>query len=367
MGTSMGNNERRLGRGLGSLLGGSLGGLDATESEALKDSRQHLGPHATQAGTSTASSSTAGSAAESDRAAEGGAQDHASGTAAADRTQGPGRGHNDSISVARIRPNPYQPRKEFDAEGLEELRASIQSHGLLQPIVVRPAADGFELIAGERRWRAARMAGLDVIRAVVRDQVSDRDMLELALVENVQRRSLNPIEKANGYDTMMRELALTQEQVADKVGLKRSSVANHLRLLTLPKIAQDAVSQGRVSMGHARALVGLPNEALVAQLLEQIQKEDLSVRQVEAIVRDSAPGRGTAEPIGTPGHPSEAAMDLVPQAPWIADLEERLRLSLGTRVQIRNGREYRGQIVIDYYGREDLDRLVPLLAPEQQL
>lgn len=267
-----------------------------------------------------------------------------------------------------MRPNPFQPRRHFDPEGLEELRSSIQNHGLLQPVVVRRVAGGmFELIAGERRWRAAKLAGLDELPAMVREEVPDRDMLELALVENVQRKSLDAIEKAEGYHAMMRELSLTQEQVADKVGLKRSSVANHLRLLTLPEEVQDAVRTGRLSMGHARTLVGLPDAAEVLSFMNRIETEGLSVRQAEAMVR------GDLDPV-TPVEPEVAAessatppREIVPRAPWIADVEERLREHLGTKVEIKNGKEYRGQIVIDYYQREDLDRLIEMLAPRESL
>ncbi|MCL4144329.1 UNVERIFIED_CONTAM: hypothetical protein GTU68_005172, partial [Idotea baltica] len=185
------------------------------------------------------------------------------------------------IALIEIEPNPHQPRTVFAAEGLNELRDSIAQHGVLQPVVLRKTPSGFELIAGERRCRASRMAGLTTVPAIVREDVSDEVMLELALVENVQRRDLNALEKALGYKTMMSQLTLTQEQVASKVGLKRATVANHLRLLDLPAKVQDAVGEGLLSMGHARALLAADGEEEQVRLLEVIVREGLSVRAIE--------------------------------------------------------------------------------------
>ncbi len=266
------------------------------------------------------------------------------------------------LPLDAIRPNPHQPRRTFDPVALEELRDSIRRHGILQPIVVRPAGRdqegrSFEIVSGERRWRASQMAGVHSIPVTVREVDSDQ-MLELALVENLQRQDLDAIERATGYQQMMKSLNVTQEQVAEKVGLKRSTVANHLRLLELPPAAQDAVRRNLISMGHARALLGLTDPARVLGLVERIGREELSVREVERLVREA--GRVT----------SQGKVVMQPQAapaPWVRELETRLREQLGTAVQVRNAPGYRGQIVIEYFDRKDLDRLCQRLAPRDEI
>lgn len=263
-------------------------------------------------------------------------------------------GPRSEIPIDRIRPNPHQPRVHFDPAALEELRDSIRRHGILQPLVVRPAADGYHLVAGERRWRAAKLAGLSTVPAVVRTDIGDDQLLELALVENVQREDLDAIEKARGYRRMIEALGLTQEQVAEKVGLRRATVANHLRLLDLPPEAQEAVSRGLISMGHARALIGRPR-AEVLDLVERIATRGLSVREVEAQVRAGRPaseGKGLApEPASRP--------------PWLVELEGRLRARLGAKVRLIDRGAYRGQIQIDFQDRTELERLMDLLAPKR--
>ncbi len=274
------------------------------------------------------------------------------------------------IAVLEIRPNPHQPRDTFDPEGLEELRDSIRNHGVLQPVVVRRAAEGYELIAGERRWRAARLAGLERVPAVIRDEVSDGDMLELALVENVQRRDLDALEKARGYQRLMERLDLTQDQVAQKVGLKRATVANHLRLLDLPEDLQGALTRGLITMGHARALLGLDGQEAQAALLGVIVREGLSVRQTEARVRGASSAESVtpadSDPSGVASGTTEAVNE-EPMAPWVSDLQRRMQIHLGTKVQLQNREGFKGKIVIDYYGREDLERLIALLAPQDSL
>lgn len=266
------------------------------------------------------------------------------------------------LPIDRILPNPFQPRQVFDVDGLDELAQSIRQHGILQPIVVRQRGDeGYELIAGERRWRAARSAGLRAIPAIVRPDVGDAEMLEVALVENVQRRDLDALEKARGYARMMQDLGLTQEQVAKKVGLKRASVANHLRLLDLPEPAQVALQKGLITMGHARALLGAGGEREVLALLERISREGLSVRQVETLARPVP-----SVPSGSPGGGSGPG-DLRPQAPWVADVQRRLREALGAKVTLLNRPGYRGQILVEYHGQEDLNRLLDQLAPQRRL
>ncbi len=267
------------------------------------------------------------------------------------------RGPVTELALDAIKPNAHQPRRVFEPEALDELVSSIRQHGVLQPVVVRPSANGFDLIAGERRWRASRQAGLTTIPAVVRAGVTDAEMLELALVENVQRQDLNPIERARGYQQMMERLSATQAQVADKVGLKRATVANHLRLLELPQVAQEAVSSGLISMGHAKALIGLGDDAKVGEVVARIVREELSVRDVEKLAQD-ARGKPSVEP---------AAKVLTPRAAWVAELEARMRTHLGSKVEIRAGENYTGRITIDYFGRDDLDRLCAILAPRELL
>ncbi len=268
------------------------------------------------------------------------------------------------IPLDQIQPNRYQPRVVFDEEGLEELQASIQNHGVLQPIVVRPLRtdDGttrYELISGERRCRASRLAGKTSIPAVLRPDVRDEEMLELALVENVQRRDLDPIERAQGYRQMVDALQLTQDQVAERVGLRRSTVTNHLRLLELPQPVQEGIGKGLVSMGHARALLGLQGEPEILGMFQAAVREGLSVREVEKRVRATRDG-ASSDP-----KPKSTSSKEAPA--WVGAQEERLRQSLGTKVRIQNGSDYRGQIVIEYFDQSGLEALLTQLAPKASL
>ncbi len=270
------------------------------------------------------------------------------------------------VLVSEIRPNPHQPRKTFNPEGLEELCSSIQQHGVLQPIVVRRTSHGFELIAGERRLRASKLADLERIPAVIKE-VSDEDLLELALVENVQRRDLDAMEKALGYQKMMGQLGLTQEQVAGKVGLKRATVANHLRLLELPPQAQEALVGGLISMGHARALLGLKDKEQLLEALGKVVREGLSVRQAEERVKQLLNPASSSKKSGSKSDPVADDQDQEALEPWVADLQRRMQIHLGTRVKLHNRDGYKGRISIEYYGRDDLERLIKLLAPEEEL
>lgn len=276
----------------------------------------------------------------------------------------PGEGQEEVVGrmleVAAIRRNPDQPRKVFESEGLEELRQSIARHGVLQPIAVRRAGNGFEIISGERRWRAARNAGLEVIPAVVRDDVSDEISLELAIVENIQRMDLDPVEKARGYRALMDRVGLTQEQVAERMGIKRSSVANQLRLLDLPEEALEALSQGLITSGHAKALLGLGEAEAIRKALGQVVRKQLSVRETEQLAR-SGGAASSPTPSGSEGASA-------PKAPaWVAEMETRLREALGVKVTLRNGKKYRGSITLDYAGREDLERICDQIAPKKKL
>lgn len=263
------------------------------------------------------------------------------------------------IPVEKVRPNPHQPRDRFDAEDLEELTASIQRHGVLQPIVVRRKGDEFELVSGERRLRASRAAGRPTIPATIRDDIEDGQMLELALVENLQRADLDPIERAAGFRELMESMRLTQEGVAERVGLKRSTVANHLRLLDLPEPVQDMLAQKLLQMGHARALLGVKGEKACVRLGQEAVRGALSVREVERRVRALQEVREAA-----PRSASKSAPEL---PPWAAEMQDRIRQHLGTKVTVKNGPDYRGQIVLEYFGREELDRLYALLAPRESL
>jgi ParB family chromosome partitioning protein len=249
------------------------------------------------------------------------------------------------VPLDQIRTNPYQPRQRFDPQRLQELAESIKQQGVVQPIVVRRSHGSFELVAGERRLRAAQMAGFASIPALVK-QASDQEMLEFALLENLQREDLNPIEEARAYHRLQHEFRLRQGDVARRVGKDRSSVANVLRLLQLPEVIQDDVEAGRLSMGHARALLALDLEAEQLRLRALVLAQGLSVRATEERVRKlRQPHAGK----GTPSRPAH-----------VMAAEDTLRRSLGARVAIRVGRRS-GKIEITYKGEEDLQRLLSLL------
>ena len=257
------------------------------------------------------------------------------------------------VDVDRLAPNTFQPRGHVDDGRLEELTQSIKSNGVIQPIVVRKVGDRFEIIAGERRWRAAQRAGLLRVPVVVRDVAPGQEgrLLEMALIENIQREDLNPIEEALAYRRLSDEFHLTQEAVAAAVGKDRATVANHLRLLKLPDEVRSEVASGRLSMGHARALVALNNEADQRRIARDIIARTLSVRETESMVKKIA--EGVARPDA-------------PAAPIPADVhthaaEERLRLTLGTRVRIvRHGS--RGRIEIDFGSEDELIRIYEQLT-----
>jgi ParB family chromosome partitioning protein len=250
------------------------------------------------------------------------------------------------IPLDRITANPRQPRQRMADDAMETLAASIREHGVIQPILVTEALDGYQLVAGERRVRAAKLAGLDRVPAVVR-QLADRDQLELALVENLQREDLDPIEAARAYRQLIDEFGFSQEDLAARVGRARSTVANTLRLLDLAPEVQSAVADGQVSEGHARALGGL-NAELQPRALGLIIEQDLSVRQAEELVRRLRERRVTTEATNSP--------DQTPRDPDLDRVEEDLRRALGTKVRLAKSRRG-GRIVIEYYSDEDLGRL----------
>lgn len=245
------------------------------------------------------------------------------------------------IRLEEIRPNPFQPRQNV-ADDLGELVASIKEKGILQPVLVRRRRDGYELVSGERRFQAAKQAGLEQIPAVVRS-VDDREMLELALVENLQRKNLNPVDEAVAYKRLADEFKLKHEEIAQKVGKDRSTVTNTMRLLELPYKVRDALAAGQISAGHARALLGVTNRRVQVELCERIVKEDLSVRVVERLTGEVKP---------KPPKRPEPEKDV-----HVRELEESLQEHLGTRVRIQPLRSGTGQVTIEYHSEDDLGRI----------
>jgi ParB family chromosome partitioning protein len=250
------------------------------------------------------------------------------------------------LALDALVPSPSQPRKSVGAEGLRELAASIRASGVLQPIVVRPRGDRYEILVGERRWRAAREAGLLRVPAIVRE-ATDAEALELALVENLLREDLNPLEEAEAYHRLMGEFGCTQEELAQRIGKDRASIANVLRLRRLPEAIQDDLRAGRLTMGHARAILGLPTPAAQLRAREEILAQDWSVRAAEAGIRRL---RRAATP--RPGR----------RGPDVEALEEELRHALGTRVRVV-GSLSRGRIELPYRSGEELERLHATLVP----
>lgn len=273
-----------------------------------------------------------------------------------------------NIDISRVTPNRFQPRVDFNEQALEELKKSIVEKGVIQPITVRRYRDGFELISGERRVRASIEAGLEEIPAYILDVNSDREMLELALIENVQRENLNPIEVALGYQRLIKECSLTQEQVAERVGKDRSTVTNLLRLLRLPEPIRHSLRAGEISMGHARALLTIQDEEQQIGLWEEVRDEGLSVRRTEALVKEAAGGaKRSSKPTKKSGRSGQSATDggsaeNVEVDLTIAEISSRLRQVLGTQVKIRASDEGSGTINIDFYSLEDLERLLDLFA-----
>jgi ParB family chromosome partitioning protein len=251
-----------------------------------------------------------------------------------------------TIDIENIHPSSSQPRKRFDDARLDELAESIRSQGIIQPLVVRMrVGGGFELIAGERRWRAAQRAGLHQVPAIVRD-VAEAQVFEMALVENLQREDLNPIEEAEGYQHLVAEFGYTQESLAARVGKERSTVANALRLLKLPPPVRGMVVEGRLSMGHARALLGLEDDAVIERMARQTASRSLSVRQVEAMVRREREG---AQP---PAPPAQS------ESPAARDLALRLQRALSAKVKLVESGPGQGHIQIHYNSLDELDGIL---------
>ncbi len=274
-----------------------------------------------------------------------------------------GVGGLDEIPVAAIRPNPYQPREHFDEEELASLAESIREVGILQPVLVRETDDGFELIAGERRWRAARRVGLQNIPALVRD-TDDASALEHALVENVHRSDLNVLEEAAAYQQLIEDFGLTHEEVSIRVGRSRTSVTNTMRLLQLPPTVQRLVRDKSLTMGHARALLGTPDRALQEQLARRIVAEGLSVRAIEDALREPTvvatdEHEASTDTAGEPAETGNATRQLRP--PGLLELESLLSDHLDTRVKVDMGTK-RGKVTIEFSTLEDLERIYKVIT-----
>ncbi len=258
-----------------------------------------------------------------------------------------------SLPITQIEPNPAQPRTIFQADRLEELATSIRANGIIQPLIVRRSGTAYQIVAGERRWRAAQIAGLTEVPVVVQD-VADTHLLELALIENLQREDLNPIEIAHAYERLHREMGLSHEEIARRTGKDRTSVVNTLRLLKLPQDVQSLLIAQRISMGHARAILALATAESQIEVAEKAAAQGMSVRQVEALVQNltaERPAKGRAK--------SPAKQD-----PNIKAAAEQLERALGTRVRIVELTEQRGRIEIEYYSQAELDRIFQHISGE---
>jgi ParB family transcriptional regulator, chromosome partitioning protein len=252
------------------------------------------------------------------------------------------------ISIKELRPNPYQPRKTFKQETIDELKASIVQHGILQPLIVRKSIKGYEIVVGERRYRAAKEAKLKTVPAVVRD-LTEQQMMEFALLENLQREDLTPIEEARAYQALIDQLNITQEELAKRLGKSRPHIANHIRLLSLPKDVQQLLTDGVLSMGHGRALLGLKKKEKLKTIVDKIIKEKLNVRQVEQLI--SQVNQNVSR---------ETSKRKVEKSIFLKQSESLLREKLGTPVVIKQNRK-KGKIEIEFFSNEDLERILELL------
>ena len=256
-----------------------------------------------------------------------------------------------TLAIDRIDPNPLQPRRIFHGERLAELAQSIRSNGIIQPLVVRKAGDRYQLVAGERRWRAAQMAGMQQVPVVVQDVPDDR-LLEITLIENIQREDLNPIEAANAFARLGKELGLSAEEIGQRTGKDRTTIVNFTRLLQLPEDLQQRVAERRLSAGHARCLLSLPSAELQREVAEKAIAQGWSVRQVERTTQRMTEGR-------KPKHVDEVASD-----PNVKVAIEEMQRVLGTKVRIVEKAKQKGRIEIDYYSAEDLDRIYTAIVGE---
>ncbi|MFB4163633.1 ParB/RepB/Spo0J family partition protein [Alteribacillus sp. JSM 102045] len=257
------------------------------------------------------------------------------------------------VKVKDLRPNPYQPRKSFTEEAIKELKESIEEHGVLQPLIIRKSIKGYEIVAGERRYRAARAAGLKTVPAVAKD-FSDEKMMEVALIENLQRENLNPLEEAKAYEKLIKYLGVTQEELSKRLGKSRPHIANHLRLMQLPKEVQNKIADKTISMGHGRTLLGLKDKTKAGEVLDKIEKQSLNVRQTEELVQQLNNVSRETKQKEKPAKPSI----------FIKSKEEELRSYFGTSVSIKKGKR-KGKIEIEFITEDDLERILELLEKEE--
>ncbi|WP_088012672.1 ParB/RepB/Spo0J family partition protein [Gottfriedia acidiceleris] len=252
------------------------------------------------------------------------------------------------IDLKELRPNPYQPRKVFDETAMLELTQSVIEHGILQPIIARKSIKGFQIVAGERRYRAAKNAGLNTVPVIVRD-LTEEQMMELAVLENLQRDDLNPLEEAEAYQTLIEQLHLTQEQLAKKLGKSRPHIANYLRILTLPNSVQKMVEEGTLSMGHGRALLGLKRKGLIEGTALKVIEKNLSVREVETLVND------LNENVSRETQKKNPTKNI-----FFSEYEDLLQEKFGTSVKIKSAKD-KGKIEIQFFNKEDLERILSII------
>lgn len=252
------------------------------------------------------------------------------------------------VAVKEIRPNPYQPRKIFTEEGIKELKDSILQHGIIQPIIVKKSIKGYDIVVGERRFRAAKLAGLNTVPVVIKD-FTNQQMMELAVLENLQREDLTAIEEAIAYQTLLDKLDITQEELAKRLGRSRPHITNHIRLLALPESIQDLINEGKISMGHGRALLGVKKKELLPKLVEKIIDEDINVRQLEKYIQQL-----------NQDVPRETNKQTVKKDIFIEEQENVLRNRFGTTVTIKQ-RKKKGKIEIEFFSTDDLNRILDLL------
>ena len=256
------------------------------------------------------------------------------------------------LGINDIEPNRDQPRKHFDEAALSELADSIALHGVIQPLLVRPISDGgYQLIAGERRWRASRLAGLTEVPVVIRE-MTDSEAMELALIENLQREDLNPIEEAEGYKLLMDTYSLTQEEAAERVGKSRPAVANAMRLLSLPKEVLDLIKEGRISSGHGRTLLGLNDKSMMLKLCKEIEEKQISVRQLESIIKT----------LNNPKKDKDENPKKVKRDPYFDECELAIRQELGRKATINVNKGNKGTLEIEFFSKEDLQSILETLA-----
>lgn len=325
--------KRGLGRGLGAFFG------EETVEEVAKE---HLSEYGVSEG------KNAGKGTEENAAGEkAGTGKRTSGTVKTDQVE---EQKEITVKLSKIEPNPDQPRKDFNEEQLQELADSIKKYGILQPLLVQKKENHYEIIAGERRWRAAKLAGIKEAPVVIREY-SPQQAMEIALIENVQREDLNPIEEALAYQRLMQEFQLKQEEIAERVSKNRSTITNSMRLLNLTPEVRQMLVENRITSGHARALLTVEDPKLQLELAQKIEQNRLSVREVEKAVK--LLGKGKQE---KKKKPADEALELI-----FRDLEERMKTAMGTKVNISRKDKNKGRIEIEYYSESELERIVELI------